>query len=149
MINVLSSAAPAKFASSARIRTIAYWVLSLPVLLETTVGVQWDLARTPFVRDVFAKLGYPLYLLTILGVAKMLAVVALLVPRFPRLKEWAYAGLFFVYAGAAASHFAVDDLAGVVMPIIFAVLTLVSWALRPSARRDPAPLSSSWPFARR
>jgi hypothetical protein len=54
---------------------------------------------------VLLHLGYPLYLLTILGVAKALAVGPLLVTRFPRLTEWAYAGVFFVYAGAASSHF--------------------------------------------
>lgn len=149
MINVSSTAAPATPAAPSRARAIAFWVLSLPVFLETAAGAQWDLVRNAHVREVFERLGYPLYLLTLLGVAKVLAVVAFLVPRFPRLKEWAYAGTFFVYAGAAASHFAVNDPATlIVMPIVFAVLTLVSWALRPAERRDPAPLSSTWSFLR-
>jgi uncharacterized membrane protein YphA (DoxX/SURF4 family) len=67
-------------------------------------GLWWDLGRIPYVRETFAHLGYPLYFATILGMAKGLAMVALLTPRFPRLKEWAYACVFFVYAGAAASH---------------------------------------------
>jgi hypothetical protein len=92
-----------------RLRTIVYWVATVPVLLETVVGAEWDLVRIPYVRDVFARLGYPLYLLTILGVAKVLAVVGLVGPRFRRVKEWAYAGVFFVYAGAGCSHYSVGD----------------------------------------
>jgi uncharacterized membrane protein YphA (DoxX/SURF4 family) len=117
-------------------RSIAYWLVSAPVLLETAAGAQWDLAQTPYVRDVMQHLGYPLYLLTIMGVAKVLALAALLVPRFVRLKEWAYAGLFFIYAGAAGSHFAAHDPTDkVVVPIVFAAITLASWALRPPSRR--------------
>jgi hypothetical protein len=122
-------------------RTIAYWVVSLPVLAETAVGIQWDLARIPFVTDVLARLGFPVYLATILGIAKILALVALLAPGFPRLNEWAYAGLFFVYAGAAASHLAIGDTpANIITPAVFAVITLVSWGLRPPSRRDPVAL---------
>ena len=60
-----------------RLRTIVYWVATAPVLLETAVGAEWDLARISYVREVFAHLGYPLYLLTILGIAKVLAVMGL------------------------------------------------------------------------
>jgi hypothetical protein len=113
-----------------RPRTIIYWVVSAPVLLETAVGAEWDLGRIPFVREIFAHLGYPLYLLTILGVAKVLAVIGLVTPRFGRVKEWAYAGVFFVYAGAACSHYAIGDGADKIgMPLAFAALTLVSSAL--------------------
>jgi putative copper export protein len=133
-----------------RLRNAAYWVISLPVLLETAVGIQWDLARTHYVREVFDRIDFPLYFLTIMGIAKLLAIVALLAPRLPRLKEWAYAGLFFVYVGAAASHAAVGDPVTVILtPLVFAVITLASWALRPPARRDPEPLGSAWPFRHR
>jgi DoxX-like family len=74
--------------------------------------------------------------------------VALLVPRFPRLKEWAYTAAVFTCTGAAASHLAVADGAGALVPIIFAVIALASWSLRPSARRDLAPGPSSWILAR-
>jgi DoxX-like family len=85
----------------------------------------------------------------IMGTAKLLAIMTLLAPRLPRLKEWAYAGLFFVYVGAAASHAAVGDPVSVlVTPLVFAVITLASWALRPPARRDPEPLDRAWPFSR-
>ena len=128
-----------------RLRTAAYWVISTPVLLETAVGIQWDLARIPYVLDILARLGLPPYLATILGISKILALVALLWPRTPRLKEWAYAGLTFVYLGAAACHIAIDDSLGAVLtPVVLAALTLASWALRPPARRDPAPLTTVW-----
>jgi len=120
-----------------RLRTIVYWVATVPVLLETAVGAEWDLVRIPYVRDVFAHLGYPLYLLTILGVAKVSAVVGLVGPRFRRVKEWAYAGVFFVYAGAACSHYGVGDGPDrVATPIVFAALTLISSALWASSQRE-------------
>ena len=126
------------------LRGIVYWLISAPVLAETIVGAQWDLTRTPYVSDTLAHPGYPLYLLTIMGVAKVLAVAALLAPGLPTLKE-AYAGIVFVYLGAASSHFAVGDpVDKVVVPTIFAIIALLSWAMRPPARRDPSPLELSW-----
>jgi uncharacterized membrane protein YphA (DoxX/SURF4 family) len=120
-----------------RVRTIVYWVATAPVLLETAVGAEWDLARISYVRDVFAHLGYPLFLLTILGIAKVLAVLGLVLPRFRRVKEWAYAGVFFVYAGAASSHFAVGDGPDkIAMPLLFAVFTLISSTLWASSQRE-------------
>ena len=120
------------------VRTIVYWAATVPILLETAAGAEWDLVRNPFVRDVFAHLGYPLYLLTILGVAKIFAVVGLLAPRFRRVKEWAYADVFFVYAGAACSHFSIGDGPDkVAMPLLFAVLALVSSGLWASSHREP------------
>jgi uncharacterized membrane protein YphA (DoxX/SURF4 family) len=131
--------------STARLRTAAYWVVSAPVLVETAVGIRWNLARTPYVVDVLDRLGFPPYFVTILGISKVLALVALLLPRTPRLKEWAYAGLVFVYVGAAACHVAVGDPApAVATPLVLAALTLGSWALRPAPRRDPAPLPAAW-----
>lgn len=123
--------------------TLLYWVVSLPVIAETAAGIQWDFARNDYVVEVLTRIGFPLYFATILGVAKVLALIALLVPRFPRLKEWAYAGLFFVYAGAGACHTAIGDTPQAVgTPLVLAAITLVSWALRPASRRDPAPLPS-------
>jgi membrane protein insertase Oxa1/YidC/SpoIIIJ len=93
---------------------------------------------------VLTHLGYPLYLLLILGVWKLPCGVVLLLPRFLRLKEWAYAGAFFNYSGAVASHVFVGDRATIwVWPLIFAIATVASWALRPPERRlaaaRPAP----------
>jgi uncharacterized membrane protein YphA (DoxX/SURF4 family) len=89
------------------------------------------------VREIFAHLGYPLYLLSILGIAKVLAVIGLVTPRARRVKEWAYAGVFFVYTGAACSHHANGDgVAKIGMPLAFAALTLVSSALWAGSRSD-------------
>jgi uncharacterized membrane protein YphA (DoxX/SURF4 family) len=92
--------------------------------------------RLPPFSEIMSHLGYPAYFMTIIGLWYMLAAVAILAPRFPRLKEWAYAGLVFVYTGAAASRLAVGDPAvTLVGPIIFTALLAASWALRPLTRR--------------
>lgn len=81
-------------------------------------------------------LGYPIYFLTILGVWKTLGVVAVLIPKFPLLKEWAYAGFFFVMTGAAFSHIAVaDPMKELVPSVLLLVLTVVSWYFRPADRK--------------
>jgi uncharacterized membrane protein YphA (DoxX/SURF4 family) len=81
-------------------------------------------------------LGYPLYFIMILGVWKVLGTIALLVPGFPRLKEWAYAGIFFNMTGAAISHAVSGSAAWHILYTGFlAVLTLASWALRPQSRK--------------
>ncbi len=89
----------------------------------------------PFYPAMIA-LGYPGYLATILGTAKLLAAVVLLAPRLPRLKEWAYAGVLINMTGAAASCVATRQSAtNLVPPAVVAGLALLSWALRPATRR--------------
>ena len=81
-------------------------------------------------------LGYPIYFLTILGIWKILGVVALLIPKFPLLKEWAYAGFFFVMSGAIISHIAVGDSMSEIFPsLLLLILTVVSWYFRPENRK--------------
>src|SRR6266567_3848167 len=127
-----------------KMKGIGYWATTSIVELELLAGGMTDLVhgRTSLVAgqpvaEVLEHPGYPAYLLRILGVWKLLGAIALLTPRFPRLKEWAYAGSFFVYAGAVASCM-VRGLDGpgtfIWPPLIFAVLTLASWALRPQSR---------------
>jgi DoxX-like family len=125
-------------------RRLAYWIFTVIVAGEMIAGAMWDLLRIEYVRVVLTHLGYPLYLLLILGVWKLPCGVVLLLPRFLRLKEWAYAGAFFNYSGAVASHVFVGDRATIwVWPLIFAIATVASWALRPPERRlaaaRPAP----------
>lgn len=128
-----------------RRRHITYWLVSLPVLAETAAGIRWDFARNPTVVETLATIQFPDYMADILGAAKVLALIALLVPGFPRLKEWAYAGLVFVYFGATACHLAVDDTLGhILTPAVLGVIALASWALRPPSRRDPRPLNAVW-----
>jgi uncharacterized membrane protein YphA (DoxX/SURF4 family) len=81
-------------------------------------------------------LGYPVYLLTILGIWKILGVVAVLIPRFPLLKEWAYAGFFFLTSGAIFSHIAVGDPVKEIFPsLLLLTMTVVSWYFRPANRK--------------
>ncbi len=126
------------------LKVIGYWATTAFAALELLAGGATDLAhgRTALVAgepvaEVLAHLGYPAYLLTILGVWKLLGGIALLVPGFPRLKEWAYAGAFFVYMGAVASGMVLgrDDPGTFIWPpLIFAAITTSSWALRPPSR---------------
>ena len=125
-----------------KMKVIGYWATTAVVALELLAGGVTDLVHGPallFVGDpvvlVVAQLGYPLYLLTILGLWKLLGGIALLAPRFPRLKEWTYAGTFFELTGAAASWAARGGGMGdLIWPLAFALLTLASWALRPPGR---------------
>jgi hypothetical protein len=119
-----------------KLKLICYWVVTGVAALELVVGAEWDLARRPDVVQLVTHLGYPAYLLNILGFWKLLAAVAWLVPGFPTLKEWAYAGVFFETTGAAASHIVSGN--GVVAaagPLILTALAIASWALRPQNRR--------------
>jgi uncharacterized membrane protein YphA (DoxX/SURF4 family) len=123
-------------------KVIGYWVTTAIIEFELLVGGITDLVHGravlvagPPVADILAQLGYPVYLLTILGIWKLLAGIALVAPRFPRLKEWAYAGVFFEMTGAAASWIAIGDNTGqFIAPLIFTVFAMASWALRPPAR---------------
>ena len=118
-----------------RAKTTGYWTATALVAFVLLSGGAAQLARMPQNVEGMVHLGYPVYLLGILGFWKVLGGVALLAPRFPRLKEWAYAGAFFDLSGAAASHlFAGDPLARVAWPALFALVTLASWALRPQSR---------------
>jgi hypothetical protein len=129
------------------VRVISYWTFTLFIAGEMVAGSMWDLLRIPFVRAVFDQLGYPHYLSLILGVWKLPCAVALIVPRFPTLKEWAYAGAVFTYTGAVASHMLSHDGPSKWLgPSIFAAITFASWALRPDDRKmvhgtPPPPIS--------
>ena len=113
---------------------IAYWITTIIVALETGVGGIMDLLRTEHVREVVTHIGYPIYLLTILGLWKIPGAIVLLTPRFPRLREWAYAGIFFEMTGAAVSHALFHDTMYATTTLTFALLTLASWMLQPLDR---------------
>ena len=116
-------------------KAIGYWVttgLFAAAFLASGIA---ELSSAPAVVDAMSALGYPLYVLAILGVWKILGAAALLAPRLPRLKEWAYAGIFFDLTGAAASHAISGDPPGrVATPLVLLAVAAASWALRPPSR---------------
>jgi len=123
---------------SMRFRSAGYWLATAAVAAELAVGGVWDIARLPVVRDLVTHLGYPSYFLVLLGTWKVLGAAALIVPRRPLLKEWAYAGAFFTYTGAIASHLTTGYALGEVgLLAVLTALTVLSWALRPPSRRTP------------
>jgi hypothetical protein len=125
--------------SVAGLRSVAFWFCTLIIAQELFAGSMWALLRIPFDRQQLEHLGYPLYLLYILGAWKLGAGAVILLPRFQRLKEWAYAGALFDFSGAAASHLLVGD--GPkhwAYPATLVAVTIVSWALRPDGRRLPS-----------
>jgi uncharacterized membrane protein YphA (DoxX/SURF4 family) len=124
-------------AFSSRYHIVAYWVTTALVVFELALGGVWDILRVPQVRGLIERLGYPSYFLVILGIWKLLGAVALAIPRFPRLKEWAYAGVLFDLTGAVASQLAsgLIDAGTMAYPIVMAGVAVASWALRPPSRR--------------
>jgi hypothetical protein len=112
---------------------VVFWIATVSVTAELALGGVWDLLRIDYVRDVVEHLGYPTYLLTIMGVWKGPGAVVLLIPRFARLKEWAYARAVINYASAVASHVNVGDgISAIVAPAALLALAAVSWVLRRS-----------------
>jgi hypothetical protein len=115
---------------------IIYWVSTLWLSLGMLSSGIVQLLKLKEEVAMFRNLGYPGYLLTILGIWKMLGVVAVLIPKLPLLKEWAYAGFFFAMSGAVFSHFAVGDGAKEFFgPVLLLILTVVSWYFRPADRK--------------
>jgi uncharacterized membrane protein YphA (DoxX/SURF4 family) len=113
-----------------------YWGTTGLLALAMAAGGAFDLMAGPDIMKAMEHLGYPPVLPRILGVWKLLGVLAILAPRFPRLKEWAYAGFLFNLTGAAVSHAAAGDPIGnVLTPLVILALAFASWATRPADRR--------------
>ena len=121
--------------TTTRTKRALYWASTgFAALAIATFGAA-DLSRVPAAIAGLAHLGYPAYFGTIIGVWKLLAVATMLAPGLPRLKEWAYAGLFFVLSGAAISHAISGDTAGVAaLPLMILGIVLTSWVLQPARR---------------
>jgi len=115
---------------------LIYWVSTGLLAFGMLAQGLAQLLQTKGYVDILIHLGYPLYFLSILGIWKLLGVLAILMPQGKLLKEWAYAGFFFVMSGAALSHLAAGDSFGQMVPSLF-LLTLiaVSWYFRPMDRR--------------
>jgi len=120
-------------------KNIIYWVASIWLALGmvSTAAVQLLKVKTGSGGvDSITALGYPVYFLTLLGVWKMLGAAAVLLPGFPLLKEWAYAGFFFAMSGAVYSHLVVGDSLNETAPsLLLLVLTVVSCCTRPASRK--------------
>lgn len=116
-------------------RTIGYWVTTGLLAAELLAGSILDLGHFSYSAGILSRLGYPDYLLNILGTWKLLAVPALLAPGWGRLKEWTYAGVVFNMTGALVSHVFCREYGAVIAPAVFALLAGLSWWLRPESRQ--------------
>jgi hypothetical protein len=122
-----------------RIRTITFWSTTFVVVFELTAGSVWNLRQIEFAHVQYSHLGYPDYFTYISGSWQVGGAAAIIAPRFPRLKEWAYAGAFFLWSSGVASHLLRGDytVSAWLTPLVFAMFAIVSWALRPADRRLP------------
>ncbi len=116
---------------------IIYWIATSLLGFGMLQSGIFAVLKTKQWIDLVTSLGYPVYFLTILGIWKILGVIAILIPRFPLLKEWAYAGFFFAMTGALASHLASGDhsIKGLAGPFFQIVFILLSWYFRPADRK--------------
>jgi len=119
----------------ARAKAIAYWAATGMIVFAMFSGGVAELTHRPETINGMKELGYPVYFIMIIGFWKLLGSAALLAPGLPRVKEWAYAGIFFNMTGAAVSHVVNHSVrwhVGVTLSL--AAITIASWALRPASR---------------
>ena len=117
-------------------KLVWYWIITVLLSFCIFFGGLAQAMQAKGVVQGFKPLGYPTYFISIIGVWKVLGIIAILIPKFPLLKEWAYAGIFFAMTGAVISHIASDDIkVQIIAPIVLAVFTVLSWYLRPSDRK--------------
>jgi len=117
---------------------IIYWIFTLWMALGMVSTAIVQLMKNKDELANFTNLGYPAYLMIILGIWKIMGVIAVLIPKRPLLKEWAYAGFFFVMSGALISHIIVGDTFGRTFPaLLLLVLVIISWYFRPADRKIP------------
>lgn len=117
-------------------KRIVYWIVTIFLCFGMTAGGIQQMLQVGGYNEIVASLGYPLYMLSILGTWKLLGVIAILIPRFPLVKEWAYAGFFFAMSGAFISHLTVGQSFAEATPsLILLIVTVLSWYLRPVDRK--------------
>lgn len=115
---------------------IIYWIATIWLSLGMISTGIVQLLKVKGEIEFILLLGYPVYFLTLLGVWKILGVAAILVPKFPLLKEWAYAGFFFIMSGAVFSHIAAGNSVNEILPpLLLLTLTIVSWYFRPADKK--------------
>ncbi len=117
-------------------KNIIYWTVTLFLAVAMIAGGIQQTLQIGGYNEIVTRLGYPLYLLSILGVWKILGVITILLPKLPLLKEWAYAGFFFAMSGAAISHLVAEQPVIEAMPSLFLlVIIILSWYFRPVDRK--------------
>lgn len=139
MSKIIGAAETMNVETQPRGKMIAYWSVTLLLAAALLLSGIGQLMQYGGNVELMTNLGYPLYIMTILGFSKVLGVIALVVPGFPRLKEWAHAGIFFLMTGAALSHAFANDYGHygfyIILPLSYAALNIASWALRPKSRK--------------
>lgn len=119
-----------------RPRPLLFWSVTSLLAVGMLGGGTAQLLRAKFNVDGMVHLGYPLYVLSVVGAWKLVGMLVILLPGWRLAKEWAYAGFFFLLTGATISHLAAGDgIKGALAPFVFACLTVASWQLRPADRR--------------
>jgi len=117
-------------------KTLWYWIFTIILSFCIFSGGLAQAMQVKGVVEGFKPLGYPIYFISLIGVWKMLGIIAILIPGFKLLKEWAYAGIFFVMSGAVISHIASNDISvQIIAPFLLAVFAVLSWYLRPADRK--------------
>ena len=114
---------------------VTYWVTTGLLAAMSVFAAFAYLSGSPQAVEGFAHAGYPQQLRIILGIAKPLGAIALLVPGLPKLKEWAYAGFTFAWISAFVAHYLANDGAKAFMPLILLLLLAVSYLTRPASRQ--------------
>lgn len=115
---------------------IIYWTSTIFLSFGMLAGGIQQMLQIGGYNEIITQLGYPLYLLSILGTWKILGVIVILMPKKILIKEWAYAGFFFVMSGAMISHIAVGQSIAEALPsIILLLVTVISWSFRPNDRK--------------
>ena len=115
-------------------RTITYWVTTGLVAAMSLFAAFSYLTGNSQAVEGFTHVGYPQQLRILLGIAKLLGAIALVVPGLPKLKEWAYAGFTFAWIAASVAHYLAKDGPKAFMPVILLVLLAVSYVTRPASR---------------
>jgi DoxX-like family len=117
-------------------KLIWYWIITAILSFCIFSGGLAQALQLKGVVQGFKPLGYPTYFISLIGIWKMLGIIAILVPKFKLLKEWAYAGIFFTMTGAVISHIASNDVSvQIIAPVVLAIFTVLSWYLRPADRK--------------
>jgi hypothetical protein len=119
-------------------KTVAYWTITILLAFFIGSGGVAYVLQAEFTVEGFVILGLPVYMMVLIGVWKVAGAVVILLPGLPRIKEWAYAGILIDVTGAIVAHWAVGDFGAgayhIVVNLVFAVMVVVSWGLRPPQR---------------